>query len=162
MFKKILQNTPNQVWLLLLGIFFFIPFLGQVRLFDWDEINFAESAREMMLTGDYLTVQIDFKPFWEKPPLFFWLQVLAMKTFGQTEFAARFPSAIVGILTLQVVYAIGQKLHDKAFGFLWALAFLGSLTPHLYFKTGIIDPTFNLLIFIGFFFSFFLHSGGEG
>jgi hypothetical protein len=118
-------------------------------LFDWDEINFAESAREMLLTGDYLTVQIDFKPFWEKPPLFFWLQVLAMKAFGQTEFAARLPNAIVGIITLQVVYAIGQKLHNKAFGFLWALAFLGSITPHLYFKTGIIDPTFNLLIFCG-------------
>lgn len=44
----------------------FIPFLGQVHLFDWDEVNFAECAREMLVTKNYLRVQIDFQPFWEK------------------------------------------------------------------------------------------------
>ena len=43
--------------------FFFLPFLGNVHLFDWDEINFAESAREMIVSGNYSRVQIDFKPF---------------------------------------------------------------------------------------------------
>ncbi len=157
MLSKFIKNTPNSVWLLLLGFGFYIPFLGQVHLFDWDEINFAESAREMLLTGDYLTVQIDFKPFWEKPPLFFWLQVLCMKAFGISEFSARLPNAVIGIVTLQVLYQVGKKLHDKAFGFLWAIAFWGSLAPHLYFKTGIIDPTFNLFIFLSiYFFSKFL------
>jgi hypothetical protein len=61
---------------------FFIPFIGSSHLFDWDEINFAESAREMILTGNYATVQINYMPFWEKPPLFFWMQVLAMKAFN--------------------------------------------------------------------------------
>ena len=37
--------------LALLGAIFFIPFLGGVHLFDWDEINFAEISREMMITG---------------------------------------------------------------------------------------------------------------
>ena len=41
----------------------FIPFLGGVHLFDWDEINFAECAREMIVSHNYLNVQIDFKPF---------------------------------------------------------------------------------------------------
>ena len=52
------------------SVLLFIPFLGSVHLFDWDEINFAESAREMLVTGDFLGVQINFKPFWEKPPFF--------------------------------------------------------------------------------------------
>ncbi|MFM7400989.1 MAG: ArnT family glycosyltransferase, partial [Bacteroidota bacterium] len=52
-----------------LGMLFFLPFLGNVHLFDWDEINFAECAREMLITGDWLQPQIDFEPFWEKPPL---------------------------------------------------------------------------------------------
>ena len=43
--------------------------LGKVHLFDWDEINFAESAREMIETGNYMQVQINYEPFWEKPPL---------------------------------------------------------------------------------------------
>lgn len=47
-----------------------IPLLGNAYLFDWDEVNFAECAREMIVTGDYYHPQIDFEPFWEKPPLF--------------------------------------------------------------------------------------------
>ena len=52
------------------GVLLFVPFLGKVHLFDWDEINFAESAREMIVTGNYSRVMIDYQPFWEKPPLF--------------------------------------------------------------------------------------------
>ena len=48
----------------------FMHSLGTVHLFDWDEINFAESAREMIVSGNYMQVQINFEPFWEKPPIF--------------------------------------------------------------------------------------------
>lgn len=130
------------------AIFFFIPFLGSVHLFDWDEINFAESAREMIVTGNFSRVQIDFHPFWEKPPLFFWMQALSMKLFGINEFAARFPNAVIGILTLLTLYFIGKKLYDEKFGLIWALAYLGSFLPHIYFKSGIIDPFFNFFIFL--------------
>ena len=133
--------------IILLGILFYIPFLGGVHLFDWDEINFAEAAREMIVSGDYFHVQIDYLPFWEKPPLFIWIQVLAMKLFGVNEFAARFPNAICGIVTLLFLFSIGKKLHGRSFGWIWALTYLGSILPHLYFRSGIIDPWFNLLIF---------------
>ena len=127
----------------------FIPFLGGVHLFDWDEINFAESAREMIATGDYLTVRINFLPFHEKPPLFIWMQVLSMKLFGVNEFAARFPNAICGIVTLLVLFNIGRKLRNNLFGVLWVMAYAGSVLPFFYFKSGIIDPWFNLFIFLG-------------
>jgi 4-amino-4-deoxy-L-arabinose transferase-like glycosyltransferase len=129
-------------------MFFFLPFLGKVHLFDWDEINFAESAREMIVSGNYGRVQIDFKPFWEKPPLFFWMQALCMHLFGVTEFAARLPNAIMGIISILSFYFIGKKLKDSTFGLIWALSYLGSFLPHLYFKSGIIDPTFNYFIFL--------------
>ena len=132
-----------------LGALFFIPFLGGVRLFDWDEINFAECAREMITLGDYLRVHIDYKPFFEKPPFFFWCQSAMMNLFGVSEFSARLPNAICGIITLVYLYHIGQKLHGHRFGLLWSLAYLGSVTPHLYFRSGIIDPFFNLFIFAG-------------
>jgi hypothetical protein len=131
-----------------LAMLFFVPYLGQVHLFDWDEINFAESAREMLISGNYLRVQVDFQPFWEKPPLFIWLQALSMKIFGINEFAARFPNAVIGIITLLTFYFLGKRLLDARFGFLWALAYLGSVTPHLYFKSGIIDPWFNYFMFM--------------
>lgn len=133
----------------LIGALLFIPFLGQVHLFDWDEINFAESAREMMETHNYMQVQINYQPFWEKPPLFFWMQVLSMNIFGVNEFAARLPNAICGIVLLGVLFHIGKKLHSERFGWLMTLIYAGSFLPHFYFKTGIIDPWFNLFIFLG-------------
>lgn len=144
--QKLKLENP---WIVaVLAVLFFIPYLGQVHLFDWDEINFAESAREMLVSGNYLRVQVDFQPFWEKPPLFIWLQALSMKVFGINEFAARFPNAVIGIITLLTFYFLGKRLLDARFGFLWALAYLGSVTPHLYFKSGIIDPWFNYFMFL--------------
>lgn len=131
------------------ALLLFIPFLGSVHLFDWDEINFAECAREMLVTGDYFSVQINFQPFWEKPPLFIWLQALAMNLFGVNEFAARLPNVVCGCLTLLVLFNIGKKLVDIKFGLLWVLVYAGSFLPHFYFKSGIIDPWFNLFIFGG-------------
>lgn len=146
------SNKGIQLIITLVSALLFIPFLGQVHLLDWDEINFAESAREMIVSGNYLTVQINFEPFWEKPPLFIWMQVLSMKVFGINEFAARFPNAIAGILTLLVLYNIGRTIYDKRFGVIWATVYAGSFLPFFYFKSGIIDPWFNLYIFLGVYF----------
>lgn len=151
---NILRKFPDWLWITVLGGIFFLPFLGSVRLFDWDEVNFAESAREMIVSGNYTTVQIDFQPFWEKPPLFFWLQVLAMKLFGVNEFAARLPNALIGIITLITLYYIGKQMKDRLFGWLWLLAYLGSFAPHFYFKTALIDPTFNYFIFLSIWFTY--------
>jgi 4-amino-4-deoxy-L-arabinose transferase-like glycosyltransferase len=135
------------------GILLFLPFLGTVPLFDWDEVNFAEIAREMIVTKDYLNVQIDYQPFWEKPPLFIWMQVASMKLFGINEFAARFPNAVCGLVTLFVLYSIGKKLFNKKMGIIWVLVYAGSVLPFFYFKSGIIDPWFNLFIFTGIYFA---------
>lgn len=152
------RNRVIQITIVIVSALLFIPFLGASHLFDWDEINFAESAREMILTGDYLNVQINFEPFWEKPPLFIWMQVLSMKIFGINEFAARFPNAICGIITLLTLFNIGKKHYNTKFGLIWVLAFAGSVLPHFYFKSGIIDPWFNLFIFLGiYYFYLFLH-----
>lgn len=136
---------------LVAGIFF-IPFLGHVHLFDWDEINFAESSREMIISGDYSRVMVGYRPFWEKPPLFFWMQASAMHVFGINEFAARLPNALFGIITLVTLFYIGKKERNAKFGLVWVLLFFASLLPHLYFKSGIIDPVFNYFIFCGIYF----------
>ena len=140
----------------LIAALFFIPFLGGVHLFDWDEINFAECAREMMVVGNYSQVILDYQPFWEKPPLFIWMQVISMKIFGVNEFAARYPNAICGVVTLLTLYYFGRKLFDREFAWLWVATYFGSILPHLYFRSGIIDPWFNYFIFMGI--SFFIFS----
>lgn len=135
----------------MLSLVFFVG-LGKVHLFDWDEINFAESAREMITSGNYLRVQINYLPFWEKPPLFFWLQMMSMQLLGISEFAARFPNALFGFIYLVTFYLIGKKHNDGTFGLIWALVFFASVLPHVYFKSGIIDPVFNYFIFLSIYF----------
>ncbi len=148
---KLFNKYPYALIIVVASILL-IPFLGKVNLFDWDEINFAECAREMITTGDYLRVQIDYQPFWEKPPLFIWAQVLCMKVFGINEFASRLPNALIGIITLLVIFNIGKKIFNEKFGWTWVLIYLGSFLPHFYFKSGIIDPMFNLFMFLSVYF----------
>ena len=145
---------------LVYGLIFIFPTLGDFNLFDWDEINFAESSREMLVSGDFFHVQINFEPFHEKPPLFFWLQVLSMKVFGINAFAARFPNALLGVFTPIILFMMGTKIKNSSFGILWSLVYLLGLLPSLYFRTGIIDPYFNLFIFTSIYFGY-LHFSNE-
>ena len=133
--------------LLVFSLLLFLPGLGAVHLFDWDEINFAEIAREMVVTGDYGRPQIGFAPFYEKPPLFAWLQALCFRLFGTSEWAARLPNALCGVLTLQLLLVWGKRQQSTRFGLWWAALYAGSLLPQLYFHSGIIDPWFNLFTF---------------
>ncbi len=149
LFFKNLTDRQLQLVTAVVGAILFLPFLGRVHLFDWDEINFAEAAREMLVTGNYMRVQIDYAPFWEKPPLFIWCQALCMKLFGVNEFAARLPNALTGIATLVLLVRLGTATGGRNLGVLWALVYAGSLLPHFYFRSGIIDPLFNLFIFLG-------------
>ena len=156
------QKYSNEILILILSLIYFIPFLGQAHLFDWDEINFAEAAREMLATHNYFNVQIDYKDFWEKPPLFIWMQVFSMKIFGVNEFAARFPNAMAGVVTLLTIFRIGKKYLNTQFAWFWTMCYAGTTLTLLYFKSGIMDPWFNLFIFLAIYqFSFIVERGRE-
>lgn len=132
----------------LLAALVFVPFIGNCPLFDWDEVNFAECAREMVVSGNYSQVQLNYRPFWEKPPFFIWLQAGSMQLFGVNEFAARFPNALCSIFSLIAVFHVGRRFHTQRFGLIWVVLYASTLLPHLYFKSGLIDPWFNLFIFL--------------
>src|SRR5256714_4361506 len=155
-----LKRLPAELLIVIGASILFVPFLGMTHLFDWDEVDFAEASREMIATHNYAIPQINFQPFWEKPPLFFWMQVLSMKAFGINEFAARLPNAICGIVTLLVLYRIGKKQVNESFGWIWTLVYAGSLLPQFYFKSGIIDPWFNLFIFLSIY-QFTIYTGAD-
>jgi len=142
---------PFWIYLIYVGVLI-IPFIGMFSLFDWDEINFAESSREMLMSGNYFQVQINFEPFHEKPPFFFWLQSVSMSIFGVGEFGARFPNAILAVATLVVLFFVGSRIKDRNFAWIWSSLYIGAFLPNLYFRSGIIDPYFNLFIFLGIYF----------
>jgi 4-amino-4-deoxy-L-arabinose transferase-like glycosyltransferase len=157
-----MPNYLKYIFIICAASLLFFPFLGHVHLFDWDEINFAECAREMIVSKEYLRAQIDFMPFWEKPPFFIWMQVLSMKLFGVGEFAARFPDALAGVVTLCVLFYAGKKIVNEKTATWWVLIYAATWLPHFYFHSGIIDPTFNLFIFMAILQVHFLRlSGGK-
>ncbi|MEN9231127.1 MAG: glycosyltransferase family 39 protein [Thermostichus sp. DG02_5_bins_236] len=121
-----------------------IPFL-----FDWDELIYGSLARQMVESGDPLSLVINGEPFFEKPPLFFWLQALAMQVMGVNEWAARLPNAWVGGITVALLVAWGSHLRGVGFGCLWGMLLLTSYLPLFFAKTGLIDPLFNLGMGLG-------------
>jgi 4-amino-4-deoxy-L-arabinose transferase-like glycosyltransferase len=101
--------------------------LGAYPLMDTTESRYAEIARKMLETGDWLMPQFDYGlPFWGKPPLSTWLSALAMSAFGVNEFAARLPSAAALAGCGALVYALAALRggRDQA---LWTLALFASL-----------------------------------
>jgi 4-amino-4-deoxy-L-arabinose transferase-like glycosyltransferase len=59
---------------------------------------------------------------------------------------------VIGIVTLLTLFYIGKKERNERFGIIWASIYFASLLPHMYFKSGIIDPVFNFFIFTGIYF----------
>jgi 4-amino-4-deoxy-L-arabinose transferase-like glycosyltransferase len=141
-----------------LAILLFVPNLGLMPLFDWFEMGFADAAKEMASTGNFFTISIGGKPYIGFQPLFIWMQAISMKVFGINEFAARFPNAMCGVVTLLVLFFIGKRLVNERFGLIWILFYAASLIPLYFFKTGMTDPWHNLFVFVGIFcvYEFFL------
>lgn len=87
--------------------------LGNRALWSPDEGRYSEVAREMLLSGDYVTPRLNCVKFFEKRPLFYWLQSLAIKTFGLNEWALRFWPAVFAILSCLAVYLGGRMIFGR-------------------------------------------------
>lgn len=83
--------------------------LGLYPLFDQTEARYAEIARMMAETGDWIVPQVDYGvPFWAKPPLSIWFSAISIYFFGVNEFAARFPSFILSIAVAGLTFIVRQ------------------------------------------------------
>ena len=104
-------------------------------LTDKTEARYAEIARIMLETGNWITPQYDYGvPFWAKPPLSTWLSAGSMGIFGVNEFAVRLPELLLTVAGLWFVWSIGKKRHDFDFGLL-SVAITASL-PLVYIAAG--------------------------
>ena len=84
---------------------------------DTTEARYAEIARKMLETGNWLTPMIDYgKPFLAKPPLSFWLSALSMKLFGVNAFAARLPALLLSIGVLCLIWQLAKTHANRHLG----------------------------------------------
>src|SRR5258705_10884862 len=97
---------------LLLGalLVWFLP-LGTYRLFNPDEGRYAEIAREMAASGDWVTPRLDALRYFEKPPLQYWSTAATYQLFGDREWRVRLWESLTGFLGLLVTVWIGAHLY---------------------------------------------------
>ena len=100
----------NRWWWLLAAVFGLrLLSMAIVPLADTSEPRYAEIARIMATTGDWITPWFEpGKPFWGKPPLSFWTEALSFRLFGISEFAARLPSWLATLATLPLIFALAK------------------------------------------------------
>lgn len=135
--KKKLR-TPKLLWILIsaLALCVFCWRSGAIRLFDLDEALYVSCARQMILTGDYITPRLNSvppgdptaltTPFFEKPILVYWASAGAMRLFGLSEGAARIPVALTSLATLALIVVFATRFYGKRAGLLAGLCFLTS------------------------------------
>jgi 4-amino-4-deoxy-L-arabinose transferase-like glycosyltransferase len=105
------------ILILVLGVFFGFK-LGDRALWSPVEGHYAEIAREMVVTKDYLTPQIAGLIYLEKPPLFYWLESANIKLFGLNEWSLRIWPAFFALLGCLAVYIAGSRLFERRVGLL--------------------------------------------
>jgi len=130
------------VILVILGIIVYFFQLGAMTLWDTDEALYTEIAREMSVTGDYLTTQWNYTPWFCHPPLYFWLTTLSAKIMGWTEFAARFPSALFGLLLVILTYYLGRLLVNARAGFFAGLITITTIQLWIQARMALLDMPF--------------------
>src|SRR6266699_772887 len=113
--------------------------LGGIGLIGPDEPRYAAVAREMLMTGDYVTPRLYGVPWFEKPVLMYWLAAAGYKLFGLNEAGARFPSALGATICVFFVYWCGRKLWDRATGFLAALILAPSVGSFAFARAASMD-----------------------
>ena len=109
-----LSPTAHLLWLaLILSTLYLCYFhnLGALGLVGPDEPRYAWIARDMQETGDYITPRLYGKPWFEKPPLYYWSAALSFKLFGVSETSARLPSAICALLATLALAWLALRLY---------------------------------------------------
>ena len=130
--------------ILLCGYFLF---LGSYPLLDVDETRYVDMARSMLKSGDFLTLYLNGDYFFEKPPLYFWIECFAFKIFGGTnELTARLPIVLLSLLPLGLLFGICKKVKDIRYAFITCAVLLTSLEYILITKIAILDSVLTSFV----------------
>jgi 4-amino-4-deoxy-L-arabinose transferase-like glycosyltransferase len=119
------RDNPERYYPIALVVLCAVVFfygLGRAPFLGPDEPRYAEVAREMYQTGDWITPRLGGIKWFEKPALTYWLSSAGYALFGENEFAARFGVSLVAAFGVLALYFFGRRAHSARLGYLSAAA----------------------------------------
>lgn len=107
-------DSPRTLWAILFGflvVWFYM--LGSRTLVPTDEGRYAEMAREMAATGDWITLRLNGIKYFEKPPLQNWMNALTFSLFGLGDWQARLWTGLCGLIGIAAASYTALKLYGR-------------------------------------------------
>jgi len=122
-----LLRVPVWVWVVLVGCAVAFPRLGATALWDDDEGVNAACTREMIEARSWIIPTFNWDLRTAKPILLYWVMRGSVALCGETEFAARLPSAVAFVLMLLVLYDLARRMVCRITGLVAAVIAAGTL-----------------------------------
>lgn len=115
--KKIQYITESSwLWIVPILAIWFALFIANRPFATPDEGRYVEIPREMVASGDYITPRLNGVKYFEKPPLFYWIQAANIKLFGLHEWAMRLGCLFFGLIGCVATYCFGRKIYNHKIG----------------------------------------------
>lgn len=111
-----ISSRSTLLWMLPLLALWFTLFLGNRPFACPDEGRYVEIPREMVVTGNYVTPRLNNVKYFEKPPLFYWVQAATIRFVGLQEWAMRLGCVLFGILGCVGTYLFGRRFYGQKSG----------------------------------------------
>ena len=123
-----------------------LPGLGGGTLWDNSETAYGEVAREIVLSHDWVVMQLNGTPWFVQPPLYFWIGALFAKLFGVCAFAFRLPSALATIFMGGAVGYATARIAGTRSGIAAAIVLSTRLMQAIVGRLAIMDALLDLFI----------------
>ncbi|MGQ9456496.1 MAG: ArnT family glycosyltransferase [Armatimonadota bacterium] len=120
--------------------------LGAVPLIGLDESLYSECAREMLTSGDWIVPKVNGQPFFDKPPLCYWLMAKSIRVFGTNSFAVRLPASLSGVALVFFTCWLGTRLSGWKTGLISGVVLMTSVMTVGLARLAVLDMTFALSI----------------
>lgn len=155
--RLLLNFISKHIYLVILivsfGFLFFFR-LDWMALNSWDEAWYGSIAREIAKNNEWILLQFNNMPYYDHPPMGFWITASFYKIIGVSEFSTRVPNVIAGLLSTILIYCIGTEIgKNKLVGFCSAIILNTSVWYLLRVRSGNLDAMFLFFYIASIFFA---------
>lgn len=132
------------IFVLIIGFFYQ---LGSYPLLDIDETRYVDMARGMFNSKDYMTLYLNGNFFFEKPPLYFWIECFSFKILGTiSELSARLPIVLLSLFPAGLLFSLCKKVKDEKFAIITTATLFTSLEYMFLTKIAILDSVLTSFV----------------